>query len=136
LVAASILTACSGTGLAANRGGDGPVVFTNQNTRDFLTAIVGGQVGVEAGCFVVGGAAVVWPRGTAPTDTGVRLRDGTAVEPGDTVRGGGGYHPADGYTRNDTDAHVLAELRECAGAGGEIAAFNGGGELSVTKAGS
>lgn len=134
LTAALVLTACSGTGLAADQRDDGPVVFTNLNTRDFLTAGVVGEVGVENGCFLLDTSAVVWPRGTEPTETGVRLPDGTAVEPGDTVSGGGGYLPADDYSPLGTDARVLAQLEECVRDGArDIAVFNGGDDTEVTR---
>lgn len=133
LVACSV--ACSPSGLAADRRSDGPPVFTNRNTRDFLDAEVSGMVGVEAGCFVLDGQPVVWPIGTIADGSGVRLRDGTTIAPGDAVTGGGGYHPADGFTRLDTERHVLEDLLACASAGGEIVVLNGGGQVQVTTGG-
>lgn len=140
-----LTAACAGNG-ARDAGSDGEVsdalvvdagtsgeatVFAHPTQRDAdgMDAEITGVLDVEDGCFVLQleGLAypVLWPAGTQPVDgdePAVELPDGTVVEVGDEVRGGGGYLVTDRYRDEDSDAS--AALAACPAETGEVAVFN------------
>jgi len=133
---AVVAAGCSSTGTV-----DGPVL----TSRSELLGPSGGMTAEITGvlvydkssdCLLVESEEVqyppVWPAGTRWQDDppAVVLDSGETVEPGMTVRGGGGY-----LQREDieewTGPAVAAEADRCTGPSGEIAFFNIESEVEV-----
>jgi hypothetical protein len=100
-------------------------------------AIVSGVVEIdqETGCVWLsdttgGRAPVVWPLGTRveSEQTGIRLRDGEVLRPGDQVEGGGGYVDANAATSGSG----LEPFPDDCVQVGEAAVFNADSSITVT----
>jgi hypothetical protein len=86
---------------------------------------------MSGGCLLVGEFPVVWPHGTTwdGDDQAVRLSDGQVVALGDRVSGGGGYP----YL-SDLGPAFAEPLADCpTNEYGEVAMFNAGEQITVTK---
>jgi hypothetical protein len=92
-------------------------------------ALVVGVVRYEApaNCYLLGDHPVVWPYGTTVSPDGrvITLTDGTEIQMGDHLSGGGGYSAFDQHVRWDISPGCFSTDRE-------IAVFNAIGRIEVT----
>ena len=128
-----LLSGCSG-------GVDGPVIEGNWRGGG-ETAEVLGSVVIEGDCIFLRQPEidtrypVVWPHGTSwnPSESAIKLPDGTLVYEGDQVYGGGGYHHEASLAEFTVAEGVDLALGCVDNQYGEVAVFNSGEEIDVDR---
>ena len=128
---AFVLTACSGSSASASL--HGPLLVSEGSWKDGMTAAIGGPVERVGTCIGIGDSMVVWPADVSwdGANESLVLADGTAVELGNDVYGGGGSMPTSAV--NSLFGSDAADaLRECeVRVGSEVIVFNVGGSVST-----
>jgi hypothetical protein len=133
VILAVLIAGCSSSGLI-----DGPVLTAPSEDHGMDALIVGTLLfDADHGCLKLQregvAAPVVWPAGTTwrPDPPAVVLPDGTIVEPGMQVRGGGGYLP-----RSNLELRAGSNVAEAAAAcrdttDDDAAVFNSHSDIAV-----
>lgn len=128
--------------LTTGRGGgvsvDGPVVAHDRGWGlggvSGMEAIVGGVLEYDGECVLLSGDPVVWPDGTEwdADEEAVRLDDGTLVQVGDSVSGGGGMSQ-EAPERDEwwPDTETGRALSGCLADDAGVVVFNADSELDV-----
>ena len=135
LLALALVAGCAEDGsgdVDSGSNGSGPVVaHPDGGDGSGADALIEGPLALSGGCLLVGEFPVVWPYGTTwdAQAQAVRLSDGQLVALGDRVSGGGGYP----YL-SDLGAEFAEPLADCpTNKYGEVAMFNAGEQITVTK---
>jgi hypothetical protein len=134
-VALSVLVGCGTSDQTAISRGPYTVYVHGDSMlpRGGDDALIEATVVARDGCVLLGfgGDAtypVIWPSGTSITDDDpltLRMRSGTEVSVGGTVRGGGGSHDVD-------SSMVTVDIAdECRSVTGEVVIFNPDGDIDV-----
>jgi hypothetical protein len=122
-----VLVASTGCSSAWDGRVDGPLLTSVGSTDDAMGALIGGRLGYERECLLLGGMPVVWPEGTRwdSARRSLRLPDGDDVEVGAPLTGGGGYLPL-AAIRDLFGEQVADAAKNCLGTTGEVVVFNPG----------
>lgn len=124
-----LLSACSSTSASL----DGPLLVSEGSWDDSMTALVGGEVSRVGSCIGLGDSMVVWPQGVSwdEDSEALTLGDGTVVELGEEVHGGGGSMGIGAVNSLFGDDAAQA-LKDCGvEVGSQVTVFNVGGDVET-----